>query len=123
MEHGREVKYPRWRDGRHAREGAWREQYNARVTRVFGEIGVSVDLPRVHSHRLRRDAEAHMLGEFRMRLFIVLRRLWPPHYGSRGEGPARERDEEHGVPSAGGCSLRKDPADAPVGGAVTESTY
>ena len=115
--------YPHWCDGRDARQGAWREQYNARVTRVVGEIGVTVDLSGVHPPRLCRDAEAHVLGELRMRLLIVLRRLWPPHHGTRGEGPARERDEEHGVPSPDWCTVRENPADAPVGGAVTDSSH
>ena len=67
------MRYARWCDSRDTFGGAWREQYNTRVTRMLGQIGMSIDLPGVHPHWLRRDAEAHMLGERDMLLLVTLR--------------------------------------------------
>ena len=87
MQHGREMEHPRWRDGRHTLGEARREQYNVRVTGMFGQIGMSIDLPGVHPDWLRRDAEAHVLGERGIFPLIIFRGLRPPHYRPRREGP------------------------------------
>ena len=114
------MKHPRRRDGLHAPGGVWREQYNVRITRMLGQVGMTMDLPGVHPHRLRRDVEAHVLGKRGMLLRITIRGFRPPHYRPRREGSCRKGKEKHRILSADGRSVRKDPADAPIRGAISK---
>ena len=90
---------------------------------MFGQIGVSIDLLGVHPYWLRRNAEAHVLGERGMLLLVTLRGLRPPHYRPCGEGLFREGKQEHRILPAGWRNLREDPADAPIRGTVPKPAY
>ena len=81
---------------------------------------MTMDLSGVHPYRLRRDAEAHVLGERSMFLFITVRRFWPPHYRPRRERSCREGKEEHRILSTDGCDVRKGSTNAPIGGTVAK---
>ena len=90
---------------------------------MLGQIGVSIDLPGVHPYWLRRNAEAHMLGERGVLLLVVLRGLWPSQYRPCGEGPFRECKQEPCILPTGWRNLREDPADAPIRGTVPKPAY
>ena len=81
---------------------------------------MTMDLPGVHPHRLRRDAEAHVLEKRGMLLRITIRGFRPPHYRPRREGSCRKGKEKHRILSTDGRSVRKDAADAPIRGEVSE---
>ena len=96
------------------------------VTRILGQIGVSIDLPGVHPsysyYWLRRNAEAHMLrGERGMLLLVTLRGLRPPHCRPRGEGPLlREGKQEHRI-LPDGCRLAQSEQSARGPGGCADS--
>ena len=85
---------------------------------MCGQIGMTMDLSGIHSDRLRRDAEPHVLGEYGMFLRITIQTFWPPHYRPRREGPFGKGKKEPRILPADGCDVRKDSAYTSVGGAV-----
>ena len=87
-----------------------------RVARVCSQIGMAMDLSGIHSDRLCRDAEPHVLGEHGMLLFITIQTFRPPHYRPRREGPFGKDKKEPHILSADGCDVRKDSAYTSVRG-------
>ena len=79
---------------------------------------MAMDLPGIHSDRLCRDAEPHVLGKNGMFLLITIRALRPPHYRPRREGPYGKGKKEPRILSADGCDVQKDSAYTSIRGAI-----